>query len=165
MNLAKRISGKLNALTRQVANMKAVDKRLLFQFQEITSLSKLFALMDVDCVFDIGANRGQYAKLLRSQVKYRGRILSFEPGPAPYNVLDWVSRNDSLWHTEQIALGEENGTASLNVMALDVFNSIAKPGGDSKQFAQGQNVVKDTVEVRQETLETAFLRLHKEFGF
>src|SRR4026209_949390 len=39
----------------------------------------LFERLAIDCVIDVGANRGQYGRLLRTEVGYRGYIASFEP--------------------------------------------------------------------------------------
>ena len=52
---------------------------LLFEEQH---LKRFFAHFDIDCVFDVGANVGQYATALRDRVGFRGQIISFEPNPA-----------------------------------------------------------------------------------
>ena len=51
---------------------------LVFQWEHLRSFFKHF---EVDCVFDVGGNVGQYAMMLRTQVGYRGDIISYEPVP------------------------------------------------------------------------------------
>ena len=62
-----------------------------------THLQALFALLNVDCVLDVGANRGQYGTFLRREVGYTGRIASFEPQPACLRDLHAKASRDPLW--------------------------------------------------------------------
>ena len=61
----------------------------------------------MDCVFDIGANNGQYAQMLRKYAGYQGRIISFEPIPSAADKIRKLAAGDPLWTVEQIALDEE----------------------------------------------------------
>jgi FkbM family methyltransferase len=67
----------------------------------------------VDTVLDIGAHVGLYARRLRDELSFRGRIVSFEPSPRPYRELQRRAAGD--WETVQVALGDEEGTAELHV--------------------------------------------------
>ncbi|MBR8740142.1 FkbM family methyltransferase [Nocardiopsis sp. MG754419] len=69
----------------------------------------------VDCVFDVGANVGQYGRQLRRH-GYRGRIVSFEPVPAMAERLRAVAAEDPDWRVHEMALGREDGTAEINVV-------------------------------------------------
>ncbi len=71
---------------------------------EASHLARLFARFDVDCVFDVGANSGQYADRLRSKVGFHGVIVSFEPVPALASRLREKAERDPQWLIEECAL-------------------------------------------------------------
>src|SRR5262245_42623283 len=90
-------------------------------------LQKLFALLAIDCVLDVGANLGQYRDFLRDEVGFRGTIVSFEPIPAHAQAMRERSTHDASWIVENCALGASPGTAKLNVMSSTTFSSFLKP--------------------------------------
>ena len=53
----------------------------LYALHEQEHLRRLLRYLRVDCVYDVGANAGQYAGMLRDKADYKGRIISFEPIP------------------------------------------------------------------------------------
>ncbi|CCI32212.1 hypothetical protein [Microcystis sp. T1-4] len=55
-------------------------KKYNLQTSETVRMQRLLAYHNIDLVFDVGANIGQYTKLLR-ELGYSGRIVSFEPLP------------------------------------------------------------------------------------
>lgn len=73
-----------------------------------------FRSYHVDVVFDIGANSGQFATSLRGAA-YTGRIVSFEPLSKPFSLLERRAAKDPLWHCRQTAVGDFDGTISINV--------------------------------------------------
>jgi FkbM family methyltransferase len=62
--------------------------------------------LQINCVFDVGAHVGQFARALRHH-GYRGRIVSFEPVPSAYNMLERYAERDEAWWTQQLALGAQ----------------------------------------------------------
>jgi FkbM family methyltransferase len=68
----------------------------------------------VDVVLDVGANSGQFATGLR-QADFDGRIVSFEPLSVPFSVLERVAAADARWDCRRCALGDCDGTVSMNV--------------------------------------------------
>jgi FkbM family methyltransferase len=68
----------------------------------------------VDAVFDIGANSGQYSNGLR-RAGFKGRIISFEPLSGPFSLLEKNASKDPLWDYRRCALGDIDGTISVNV--------------------------------------------------
>ncbi len=69
----------------------------------------------VNCVIDVGANRGQYAQRLR-RAGYRGRIVSFEPVPAELARLEAAAADDPEWWVRPVALGSSNGSLEMHVL-------------------------------------------------
>ncbi|ORW12153.1 FkbM family methyltransferase [Mycobacterium kyorinense] len=68
----------------------------------------------VNAVLDVGANSGQYASNLR-KAGYEGRIISFEPLSDPFSILESRTSKDPLWECRRHALGDVDGTISINV--------------------------------------------------
>ena len=88
----------------------------------------------VDIVFDIGANSGQYATGLR-RAEYKGRIVSFEPLSRPFSILERKASTDPLWDCRRYALGDSDGTVSINVAGNAGQSSSVLPMLKSHQDA------------------------------
>ena len=77
------------------------------------TLRNLFAELDIRCVLDVGANKGQYRDFLRSQVDYQGLIISFEPIQKNAVILQDRAKRDNRWFTYPYALGSTNTNRTL----------------------------------------------------
>ena len=77
-------------------------------------------------ILDVGANMGQWSGEVRRQ-GHRGRIVSFEPVPEAFAVLN--AKSDSLrpHHCHPIALGGIDGEARLQVSHDTVCSSLLDP--------------------------------------
>jgi FkbM family methyltransferase len=82
--------------------------------------------LGINCVLDVGANRGQYARNIR-QNGYTGRIVSFEPLPHLAAPLRTAAEDDPDWLVHECALGEENTTAEINVVRGSTMSSLLTP--------------------------------------
>ena len=132
---------------------------------EPVHLRRLFALLNIDCVFDVGANAGQYADMLRNRVGYPGLIVSFEPIPDHAAALRERAANDPLWDVRETALSSRAGQAVFSVMASDQFSSLADPDhGETGRFAD-QNQPVRKIQVTTETLDGAYRELSEKYGF
>lgn len=69
---------------------------------------------NINVVFDVGANTGQYASKLR-ELGYAERIVSFEPLSTAYSELLKRASRDSIWYAENIALGNRDGSELINI--------------------------------------------------
>jgi len=86
-------------------------------------LIKLLRDYGISLVFDIGANAGQYAVLLR-ELGYSGRIVSFEPLSTAFAQLQKEARGDTLWECENLALGDHEGKTTIHIAANSQSSSI-----------------------------------------
>ncbi len=68
----------------------------------------------IDVLFDVGANAGQYATTMRA-LGYAGRIVSFEPSSEAFGILSHAAEGDPKWTAVNCALGEAEGTVTLHV--------------------------------------------------
>ena len=118
------------------------------QYPEIQALRRFLSAFAVDCVFDVGANRGQYAVMLRKDVGFAGTILSFEPNPDIFAELSRRAASDAKWHVFNLALSDFEGTASFNIMAADQFSSLKKPSDEQDAIFADRNRVTRTVEMQ-----------------
>jgi FkbM family methyltransferase len=95
----------------------------------------------INCVLDVGANRGQYGILLR-RMGYRGYIVSFEPVRENYDVLKSIACHREPWRVFPYALGAENERREINVAAESVFSSFLTPIEESQVRFCGNRIVR-----------------------
>lgn len=150
---------------RHLLALRVVNLRKLHGLWEQRHLQRLFDYFDVDCVFDVGANFGQYATMLRQKVHFKGLIISFEPIPRAADHLRKISKNDPRWVVEELALSRENGTQLFRVMADSQFSSLSEPSHEETRLFTSMNRVASEVTVKTETLDSAFHRLKERHGF
>ncbi|MBA2810738.1 FkbM family methyltransferase [Streptomyces sp. KM273126] len=100
----------------------------------------MLAAYGVNCVFDVGANAGQYAKRLR-RFGYTGRIVSFEPTADAFARLERAAQDDPEWRVHHFALGREETSRSIHT-GWNSMNSLLPPSdygrGRYKRFAKTQ---------------------------
>jgi FkbM family methyltransferase len=153
----------LSKLRSNLRNLRIVDARHVAS--ERLHLKRLLEFLDVDCVFDVGANAGQYATMLRKVVGYKGQIISFEPIPYLCDALRTRSKDDPLWSVREVALSDSSGEATFNIMESDRFSSLSAPSHDEVTLFSWMNSVKKQVQVKTETLRNLYPELQAEFGF
>src|SRR5579863_1295246 len=115
-------------------------------------LKRLLALLEIDCVLDVGANDGQYAAMLR-KIGYRGRIVSFEPVAKTYAALAERAAKDKDWHVFHCALAAKAGRQKIRVTRSTVFASFLDPSEYSKTKYPKDMPVERIEEVRVRTLD------------
>lgn len=128
-------------------------------------LGDLFKRIGIDMVFDVGANKGQYARLIRSRVGFHGPIVSFEPIPTLANDLMKSAANDPAWHVRQAALSSSNGSAEFHVMNSSDFSSLSMPSEKDTSAFHEMNSIKENIIVKTQTIESIFDDLKHKFSF
>ncbi len=90
----------------------------------------------VNMVLDVGANAGQYGKLLRS-LGFRGRIISFEPLSDAFAALQRSAATDPFWECHNIGLSDVNESAAINVSANSYSSSFLPVSARSVRIEPG----------------------------
>jgi FkbM family methyltransferase len=106
---------------------------------EDARLRKMLLAHQVNLIFDIGANIGQFGRHLR-QIGYEGRIVSFEPLSAAWAQLRRASASDGTWEVApRCAIGSEDGEIEIHIAgnsysssALNMLDSHLNAAPDSK---------------------------------
>jgi FkbM family methyltransferase len=140
-----------------------IPKWRLTMLMHGTLLRALFRERGVDCVLDVGANRGQFRDFLREEVGYKGLILSFEPIHHLAALCASRASNDPDWHVIEIALGDKDTRASINVAKSDDMSSFLMPRNDIAFIAGSATVSIETVEMK--TLDSVFDTLRSKYKF
>lgn len=112
-------------------------------------LAKLFDYLKIDCVLDVGANKGQYRDFIRIEVGFEGPIISFEPVRSTFQTLSERAKGDHNWKVENCALGEYDGDMIINVMASSSLTSFLKPDQTHLSLENNVIVAKETVAIRR----------------
>lgn len=154
-------------LVERISGSKAIliQKDLLHALPEQEHLKKFIKHFEVDCIFDVGANMGQYATMLRKDVGYRGLIVSFEPVPECIEQLHKLSESDPLWKIEPVALAEQAGTATFNVMTSNQFSSLSTPDHSKVDIFQETNIISQAIPVNVGTVAEYYRKYLAIFGF
>jgi len=127
-------------------------------------LRRLLKELAIDCVFDVGANEGQYGEMLR-EIGYKGPIVSFEPGPVALDALRRRAGRDRNWFVEGVALDERERDAVFNLTAHSEFSSLKTPSTAETELFRSQNKTTEQLVLRTQTL-TPFVRAYgSKLGF
>jgi FkbM family methyltransferase len=88
-------------------------------------LRQFFAENDINVVLDVGAYLGLYCRMLRTDVKYDGEIVSFEPAAVSFSKLQTAMSEDQSWRGFNFGLSDKNETVNLNIHGDRAdFNSV-----------------------------------------
>lgn len=117
------------------------------------AITEILQVRDINCVLDIGANRGQYGGFLR-EIGYTGRIVSLEPVSSTYAHLLEAASGDSNWRTYQMAAGATVGEIAIHVTGGDQLSSVLPMSNYGRAHLGTQTEVLRTENVRVTTVDS-----------
>ena len=127
----------------------ALVHRFLGDFLLEEQLSAILRELRINCVIDVGANKGQFGRTLR-RVGYEGRIASFEPLDEFATKLRRRAARDHDWHVRQYALGDEDTTAEMNLTPGAALSSLLPPSEFGKEWSHKlETSVKRDITIRR----------------
>ena len=122
-----------------------------------TSLSRhlreVISIHGIDCVFDVGANEGQFYTFLREEVSYEGWIVSFEPLPDLAGSLKKRSESDDRWKVMPLTLSSRSENALLRRTEESVFSSLHSASDEQPEKYREANRTIETIAVETHTLD------------
>lgn len=132
------------------------------EFARIAHLRAVFRALGIDRVLDLGANRGGFVRLLRSEVGYRGPIWAVEPHPEVASELRHRLANDDGVRVIEAAVTCRPGVARLRLAEGDDLSSLLDFDRPTAELA-GARMVR-TVEVEGLPLAALIDRIETETG-
>lgn len=112
-------------------------------------LANLLNFYRVDCILDVGANKGDFGWFLRYHADYQGRIHSFEPVREVYAKLEATRASDPLWYLHNAAVGNVNEERDISVMANTDFSSFLTPNPEAGWAGENLVVKSERVTVKR----------------
>ena len=112
---------------------------------------RALTLRDIDVVVDVGANCGQYGRLVRES-GFKGRIVSFEPLEKPFRELERACQHDVNWECFRFALSDHSGPRMMMISANIASSSLLHLTADTIDSAPELRPVA-RVEVETRTLD------------
>lgn len=161
MGLKRRIKASIERLL-EARIVRPKEIALLFEEEHLRRFFDHFA---VDCVFDVGANAGQYATMLRERTGYKGPIISFEPNPDVAAALRQKAQRDACWYVEELALSSAPGQMQLHLTAVDQLSSLHAPQTAETELFNEAAAVRQMIDVNVSTLEIELARYRQKLGF
>lgn len=122
---------------------------LRYNVDNFSSLRRTHILkpLSIDVVFDIGAAEGTYALQIREE-SYKGRIISFEPLPLAFNILQSRASNDTLWDVKCMAIGDLDGHIDINISANWASSSLLPMSSNHvTALPQASYIAKEKVQI------------------
>ena len=144
---------------------KHISKSIVLLFKKLgikiskytkPSYIKIINKNEITVIFDVGANSGQFGKILREN-GYKKKIISFEPTKVAHQNLIKSSLNDDLWIIhERVAIGNENKKVKINVAGNNGESSSVLQMGQTHKESAPHSLYIGEEDVDQITIDTIF---------
>jgi FkbM family methyltransferase len=106
----------------------------------VNRVARLLEHRGISTVLDVGANVGQFARMIRG-AGFSGDIMSFEPLSDAYRQLSRRSRRDDRWQAFNLAVGAEPGSSTIHVSDNSYSSSLLTMTDRHLEAAPGSEVV------------------------
>ncbi len=141
----------------RIFNLKLI--KVVDQFNNSYRLVLAFKEKNIDCVFDVGANEGQFSKELR-HYGFEGKILSFEPILSAHKKLLKNSNKDNKWEVyKPVALGNQNKDNLINISKNSVSSSILDINAEHVENAP-DSIFVEKQSIKERKLDDIFTELN-----
>ena len=119
----------------------------LDHFYHAQRLLDTLRALNVNCILDVGANKGTFSRALR-KLGYSGLILSFEPVKEDFERIRLLSRGDALWRSFNVAIGDVESESSFNVIHTGVDDTVFSSFLDVKDLPT-ENIEKRKIRIKR----------------
>jgi FkbM family methyltransferase len=121
---------------------------------------RLIRSHNIDLVLDVGANIGQYVRILR-EFGYHGRVSSFEPMRNALDQLTLAAAKDKNWQVFPFALGDSEEMLELNISENSISSSVLPMLPTHEKFSPLSHfIATESIHVRR--LDDVFPELRKD---
>lgn len=130
------------------AGARLPRSKSLAAFQQKSQLLDLIRAYGINCVLDVGANKGWFSESLR-RLGFTGDIFSFEPIRSDYEAIAAMAAGDARWKAFNFALGDKEETREFNIVqgnSQTVLSSFLKTEGSLGDSTQTEKVEIRTID-------------------
>ncbi len=106
----------------------------------VNRVARLLDRRRIETVLDVGANVGQFARMIRG-AGFEGDILSFEPLSDAYRRLSRRASGDPRWHAVNSAVGAEPGRSTIHISANSYSSSLLEMTNAHLDAAPGSQFI------------------------
>ena len=108
----------------------------------------------INVIIDVGAHAGSTGSYFRG-IDFKGRIISFEPIPEMFSLLEKKAKTENLWECYQFALGNETGTKKFHINSNSYTSSFLTESHILKNVEKSLHRVRE-IDVHVRRLEDLF---------
>jgi FkbM family methyltransferase len=150
--LTRPLSAEIRHRLRRLSWRAGLDIRRLEPTGPISSRrNTILTSLAVATVIDVGANAGQFGLEIR-EAGFTGQVISYEPLPDAYARLTATARLHEPWLCFNVALGDSNGRATINVAGNSESSSLLQMGSRHLEAAPESAYI-DEIEVEVHRLD------------
>jgi FkbM family methyltransferase len=117
-------------------------------------LSSILGDQEIELIIDIGANEGQFGESIRA-LGCDKELISFEPIPNAFDILNVKAKNDKNWRAFNLALGSQNTNKIFNIYQDSKLSSFFE--GDGSTTSRFQNNFKESTKINVEVKRLDFI--------